>query len=93
LANDPEALAQLSRLLGEPGLRDANAAAINDAAASGLDRLVDGLVTEAASSDDVTDRESALLFFEARLEFLSGLLEPNLRARLIEALRAKIEAW
>ncbi len=93
MANDPEALAQLARLLGDDSLRGSNLDALRVAVDQRFERLIDGLVAEAASSDDVFDSESALSFLDSRLDFLDGLLSKEQRSRLNEALRGKIEAW
>lgn len=90
---EAESRAQLARLLGDETLRDANATSLAAASEAGFERLVDGLVDEAASSDDVSDRESAISFVESRLRSFEAVLPNDLRSRLLAALRAKIEAW
>ena len=62
---------------------------------AGFDLLVDGLLAEAAASDDVTDAESAVSFLDMRLRKFRTFLEfdPVLTPRLWQALRAKIDAW
>jgi hypothetical protein len=93
MAADPEALAQLSRLLGETleaGISRSDAVV---AIERRFDRLVDGLVVEAAASDDVFDRDSAFEFVDARLKDLSLFLSEDQSSRLRDALRGKIEAW
>jgi hypothetical protein len=57
------------------------------------DRLLDGLVDEAAQSDDVFDRDSALGYIEQRLLGLAGLIDDDLRRELSEAARDRIENW
>jgi hypothetical protein len=89
MANDPEALTQLSRLLGaalEP-------AAVPAAVEAGFERLADGLLAEIVASDDVFDRDSAFEFLEARLRDLSPWLSAEQAARLRAAVQGKIEAW
>jgi hypothetical protein len=90
---EAESRAQLARLLGNETLRDADATHLAAASEAGFERLVDGLVDEAASSDDVSDRESALAFVESRLRTFEAILPDDLRTRLLAALRLKIEAW
>src|SRR5690606_33062443 len=50
LASDPEAQTQLARLLGDDALRTAGPEALRRAADEHFDRLVDGIVAEAAAS-------------------------------------------
>jgi hypothetical protein len=50
-------------------------------------------VAEAAASDDVFDRESALEFVAARVDDLAKWLNGAQKARLLEALRGKIDTW
>ena len=93
MASDPEALAQIARLLGNNALRTSTETEVRAAAAADIERLADGLVGEAAASDDVTDQESALLFLRDRLHFLNGLLEDETGSRLWQAIQDKIETW
>ena len=93
MAADPEALAQLARLLDDAALRTATMDEARNAASNGLERLAEGLSAEAAASDDVYDRESAMAFVEARLRYFDALLDGALRARLLQAVQDKIEAW
>jgi len=95
LAQNPEALAQIARLLGDDSLRNATAAEVRRVASARLDLLVAGLVAEAAASDDVTDRESALAFLESRLHQFDALLADDapLASRLWQALQVKIDLW
>ena len=93
MASDPEALAQLARLLGNNALRTSTEIEVRAAASANIERLAGGLVAEAAASDDVTDRESALLFLRDRLNFLNGLLDADTGSRLWQAIQDKIEAW
>jgi hypothetical protein len=93
MAEDPEALAQLVRLLRDETLRSASAEALPPRVEARFDLLVEGLIVEAVASDDVFDRESALLFLTQRLRFFGDLLTADQRARLVQALRQKIEAW
>jgi len=93
VASDPEALAQLARLLGNNALRTSTEIEVRAAASANIERLADGLADEAAASDDVMDRESALLFLRDRLNFLNGLLDADTGSRLWQAIQDKIEAW
>jgi len=93
MAEDPEALAQIARLLGDRSLRSAGAEEVRRTATDRLPMLVDGLLAEAAASDDVVDRESALAFVADRLQFLSPLISEDQRTQVWDALLAKIESW
>jgi len=93
MATDPEALTQLTRLLGEPLSPHATPAEVQRALEGRLDALTDGIVAEAAASDDVFDRESALEFVTARIDDLAKWLSGSQRTRLLEALQGKIDAW
>lgn len=88
-----EALAQLSRILGDESLRSASPDAARAALASRTGLLIDGLVAEAAQSDDVFDRDSGLAYVERRLESLSGVIGADLREQVLEAAREQIEKW
>jgi hypothetical protein len=93
MAIDPEAQAQLARLLADESLRAAPADALSRAVDAHFERLVDGVVAEAAASDDVLDRESGLEFATKRVENLSSGLSDEQQSRLLVAVRGKIEAW
>jgi hypothetical protein len=93
MAENPEALAQLARLLQDGTLRTGGADAIRTGVDAGFERLVAGILEEAAASDDVIDGESARAFVEDRVGFLGALLNHEQRSRLLQALRDKIEAW
>jgi hypothetical protein len=93
MATDPEALTQLTRLIGEPLSPNATPVEVQRALEQRLGRLTDGILAEATASDDVFDRESALDFVTARVDDLTKWLSESQRARLLEALRGKIEAW
>jgi hypothetical protein len=93
MAEDPEALAQLARLLADERLRVARVEEARNAVDDRFDLMVEGLVAETAASDDVLDRDSAREFVEARLSYFGDLLGDDQRSRLSEAVRAKIEAW
>jgi hypothetical protein len=93
MADDPEARAQLARLLGDAGLRTASLPELQAAIEERFELLVDGLLAEALASDDVMDDASAVAFTAERLRFLGGLIGDDQCTRLLEALREKIEAW
>ena len=93
MSPDPEALTQLARLLGDTSLRSATQQQAQAAIEAGLPQLVDGLVAEAAASDDVIDRDSAREFLQRRLNFFHDLLSDEQSTRLLAALWAKIDAW
>ena len=93
MALDPEALAQLARLLGDNALRTSTLIEVRAAASADIERLAAGLVAEAAASDDVTDRQTALDFVESRIEFFNDLLEDDVRTRLRTAVQDKIDTW
>jgi hypothetical protein len=93
MATDPEALTQLSRLLGRDDLRRGPAEALQGAFDAGFEQLVAGLLAEAAASDDVSDRASALEFLQSRLAAFATILDKAQRDRLEEALDQQIQAW
>jgi len=93
MAIDPEAQAQLARLLADESLRVAQESDRARAIDDGFERLIDGVVAEAAASDDVFDRDSGLEFAIRRVENLSSVLSDEQQARLLEGVRGKIEAW
>jgi hypothetical protein len=93
MATDPEALTQLSRLIGEPLSPNAAPAEVQRVLDDHLDTLKDGIIAEAAASDDVFDRESALEFVTARVDDLAKWLSETQRARLLATLRGKIDTW
>jgi hypothetical protein len=93
MAESHEALAQLARLLGDDSLRAGTSEAVQAAIDTNFGRLVYGLLGEAADSDDVTDRESALSFLESRLAFMENLLRPDQRKNLYEAVALRMDAW
>jgi hypothetical protein len=93
MASDPEALTQLARLLQNDRLR---AASIDEAQAAideKMPLLASGLLEEAAASDDVLDRESALEFIRSRLAYFGTLVRDDQRALLLDDIRSRIEAW
>ena len=93
MASNPEALAQLARLLGNNALRTSTEVEARAAASAQIERLADGLVAEAAASDDVTDVESAREFLRERLNFLKGFLDESTGTRLWQLIQDKIDTW
>jgi hypothetical protein len=93
MAIDPEAQTQLARLLRDDSLRLAQPEAVRGAVDERFDVLIEGIVAEAAASDDVLDTETALSFVRLRLEVLESVLSESQSSRLFEAVREKIEAW
>jgi hypothetical protein len=93
MSSDPEATVQLARLLGQPRLREATPDDMHTAVDAHFQTLVAGIVAEASASDDVFDRESALAFVVARVEFLSPLLRNDQRLQLLESLSSQVAAW
>jgi hypothetical protein len=89
----PEVLAQLARLLSDEELRSAE----NDAVHAAVDKkfwsLVEGLLGEAAVSDDVSDRASAEAYLESRVEFLGEVLGAEQRSLLRETLIRGVSSW
>jgi hypothetical protein len=88
-----EAQAQLARLLSNDALRSAPPQALPSAVDAAWARLVDGLVAEAAASDDVIDRPSAVVFLRDRVAFLADLLSDDQRQRLARELEERVAAW
>ena len=88
-----EALAQLSRLLGDASLRAAPDDALRRAVSSSLDRLADSLVAEAAASDDVFDRDSAQAYLDHRLAFLAAAVDDDQLNALQQAVTGRIAQW
>lgn len=93
MATDPEAQTQLARLLGDESLRSASRDQLAAAADARFDLLVDGIVAEAAASDDVLDRDSALTFVQLRLRSFAGVLSQEQASRLLGAVQEKIASW
>ncbi len=87
-----EALTQLARLLSDERARE-SAAAAAEAVERGLDRLADALTAEAAASDDVVDRESAMVYLDDRIAFFGPLLDETQRSRLRQALMERVATW
>jgi hypothetical protein len=93
VSSRPEVLVQLARLLSDQELREADDAAIQEVVNKKFWSLVEGLMAEAAVSDDVSDRESAELYLDSRVDFLAGVLTEEQRSLLRETLRRGVETW
>ena len=93
MAIDPEAQAQLARLLADESLRAASRDEFARAIDAHFEQLVGGIVAEAAASDDVFDTDSGLEFAAKRVDNLSSVLTAGQQSRLLTAVRGKIEAW
>lgn len=93
MTSHPEILAQLARLLGNQELREADDERLQGAVNQKFWSLVEGLMAEAAVSDDVNDRDSARQYLEARVDFLSPVLKPEQCDLLRETLARGVEAW
>jgi hypothetical protein len=93
VAADPEALAQLARLLRDESLRNSGMDAVRRAVDAGFEHLVAGITEETLASDDVVDAESAGRFIADRVSFLGSLLSPEQCSQLLEALNEEVAAW
>jgi hypothetical protein len=93
MAGDPEALTQLARLLQNDRLRAATPDEAQAAIDQKMPQLASGLLEEAAASDDVMDKQSALEFVQSRLAYFGTLVRDDQKARLLEDVRGRIEAW
>lgn len=58
-----------------------------------LERVVTGLVEEAATSDDVVDQASARAYLDARLRDLKPFLSAGQLRRIRAAVLARTERW
>jgi hypothetical protein len=88
-----EALAQIARILGDESLRSASPDQAREAVRSKLPLLIDGLVAEAAQSDDVFDSESGLSYVEQRLQALTDVVGGDSVRDVLEGAREQIEKW
>lgn len=103
-----EALLHLARMLGDetvlaplgltrqhlpPALDEGQRWRLQQLLDGELGRLARALLAEAAASDDVTDRSSALAYLEDRLRSLSRLLSDGQRSQLWESLLILTEGW
>jgi hypothetical protein len=93
MAIDPESQTQLARLLHDESLRHASIERVRQSVDAAFDLLVDGLVAEAAASDDVFDHDSAISFVRLRVDALESVISEPQASRLFAQIQAKIEAW
>ena len=93
MSTGPEAVVQLARLLGDPRLREASPDDMHAAIDAHFQTLVEGVIAEASASDDVFDRDSALAFVTARVEFLAPVLRDAQRRLLLESLSSQVTTW
>lgn len=97
-----ESMMQLARLIGlgqflerfgSPQTAEPDATDLAGLVEERLNAIADGLVAEAAASDDVTDTESAQVFLEDRLETLGELIGEEHRRSLIVAFDESTRDW
>jgi hypothetical protein len=93
MSTGPEAVVQLARLLDDPRLREASPGDMHAAIDARFQMLVEGIIAEASASDDVFDRDSALSFVIARVEFLAPILDNRQRRLLLESLSSQVTTW
>ncbi len=89
------ALVGLRRLLGLPhhDPADHDSGLLRQLVDERMDRVVAGLVAEAASSDDVIDRQTGIAYLDARLRDLAPFLTPGQVDRLRAAALELIHRW
>ncbi len=97
-----ECLVQLARLVGRdafaeefgpPQSAQPDAGALATLVDERLDQIAQGLVEEAAASDDVIDAASALAYVDDRLQTLGDLLTGEQSAALRAAFREATAGW
>lgn len=97
-----EAMMQLARLaglgeflerFGSPQTAEPDPGKLAALVEERLDIIAEGLVAEAAASDDVIDRDSAKAFLEDRLAILGGLLLEDHQTALREAFDESTKDW
>ncbi|HXG35453.1 MAG TPA: hypothetical protein VNL15_00625 [Dehalococcoidia bacterium] len=104
----PQLVSQLARLLGDDAVYGSlgleEGACPSELSVQQLDALralldgrsgdlARGLLEEAAASDDVIDRASALAYLEDRLAFFSEVLTPEQAQRVRQAYEVGTERW
>lgn len=77
-------------MLGQPGIDAARATAL---IAEDPSVFAAGLLAEAADNDDVTSAEAALGYFEDRLRYFTGIIEPGVAAALRAEFTRRLAAW
>ena len=55
--------------------------------------IADALFREAADSDDVTDTQSAIEYFDGRLAILGDLIPADVAGTIRETFRERLRAW
>ena len=97
-----EQLLQLARLLGgdafterlgSPRTADPDAGALRSLVEERLEQVAQGLVEEAAASDDVIDVASATSYLEDRLRTLSELLTEDQAGRIRTLFQERTRQW
>ncbi len=97
-----ESMMQLARLIGlehflerfgSPQTAEPDAESLAGLVEERLDAIANGLVAEAAASDDVIDRVSAQDFFEDRLETLGELIGEEHQRALSTAFAESTKDW
>lgn len=100
-------LQQLCRIFGRPAVLTAlrkepeRVTALTPTQRTRLERLIcdrqeallTALIEEAAASDDVTDRESGLLYARSRLQNLSPFIVEPLQEKLLQAFTERTSEW
>ncbi len=97
-----ERLVQLARLagvdmfsqrFGPPQTASPDAAALASLVGERLDQIAQGLIEEAAASDDVIDAASAQAYLDDRLRTLGGLLTSEHSAAIRVAFQTATDDW
>ncbi len=97
-----ERLVQLARLagvdvfserFGSPQTAAPDAAALASLVGERLDQIAQGLIGEAAASDDVIDAASAQVYLDDRLRTLGDLFTSEQSAAIRAAFQAATEGW
>lgn len=97
-----ERLVQLARLagvnvfsqrFGSPQTAAPGAAALASLVGERLDQIAQGLIEEAAASDDVIDAASARVYVDDRLRTLGDLFTPEQSAAIRASFQTATEGW
>ena len=97
-----ESMVQLARLIGleqflerfgSPHTAEPNTESLAALVEERLDAIANGLVAEAAASDDVIDRVSAQTFFKDRLKTLGELIGEGNQRALATAFAESTKDW
>jgi len=100
----PTLIPQLSRILGADTVEPLGLTPGADPTPDqlrALERLIDrrieqfaiALFEEAAASDDVIDRPSAMVYLDDRLDFLADVLTPGQRDAIRESFGRLVDRW